>query len=225
MVSPEPTPGQQRDPAATAGAGPGAEAPGRGLRRASGQGSQPRSPWTRHDSAVVHANPWFRVERDTVTRPDGAAGEYYVVRSSPAVFVVACDPVGRVALVALHRYTVDTPSLEVPAGSVDPGERPLDAARRELAEETGLSATSWRQVGLLHPANGLLAEDDYVFVASELTEQAADGGNRAQAAEGITEVRFVGLGEALAMGCSGEITDGQTVAALALAAVDRGLLR
>ena len=174
--------------------------------------------WGRHASRVVHANPWFRVRADDVTRPDGRPGSYFVVETSPAAFVVALDVGGRVALVRLHRYTVDEPSLEVPAGSVEPGEEPLAAAQRELAEEAGLVASGWRPLGLLHPANGLLAEDDHVFLATGL----ADAGGHDQAAEGITETLWMPLGDALRLAREGGITDGQTVAALALAAVEVG---
>ncbi|MHB8506564.1 MAG: NUDIX domain-containing protein [Acidimicrobiales bacterium] len=176
--------------------------------------SEARGPWVRHAREVVHTNPWYRVVRDEVTRPDGTPGEYYTVVNEPAVFVVALDDRDRVALVRLYRYTVGRWSLEVPAGRTD-GEDPLTAARRELAEEAGLAAGSWEHLGLLHPANGLLAEDNHVFLARDL---AGAGVDRAElVAEGISSIELVARPRAWDLVRDGSITDGQTVAALALA--------
>ncbi len=177
-------------------------------------GGERRGPWVRHDSEVVHVNPWYSVRRDRVTRPDGTPGEYFTVVNEPAVFVVAVDGDDRVVLVRLYRYTSGTWSLEVPAGRTD-GEDPLAAARRELAEEAGLAASTWRHLGVLHPANGLLAEDNHVFLATGLSDVGLD---RAEmAAEGIDQVRRVPRPEAWGLVGDATITDTQTVAALALA--------
>lgn len=172
-----------------------------------------RGPWVRLTSSVVHTNPWYSVRRDEVIRPDGSPGDYFTVESSPASFVVAFDDRGRIALVRLYRYTVDRWSLEVPAGSCESGETPLSAAQRELAEETGFAASRWAPLGVFFPANGLLREENHVFVARGLSHIGGDQ----QAAEGIDEVRFVTIDEAWALVTKGEISDAQTVTALALA--------
>ncbi len=181
--------------------------------------SEARGPWLRHGSEVVHTNPWYRVVRDEVSRPDGSAGEYYTVVNQPAVFVVAVDDRDRVALVRLYRYTVGRWSLEVPAGRTD-GEDPLAAARRELAEETGLAAASWEHLGLLHPANGLLDEDNHVFLARDLTDAGVEEAELAS--EGITAIELVARDRAWGLVRDGSITDSQTVAALALAELALG---
>lgn len=182
-------------------------------------GGERRGPWVRHTREVVHANPWYRVERDAVTRPDGRPGEYFTVVSEPAVFVVAADDDDRIVLVRLYRYTVGRWSLEVPAGRTD-GEDPLLAAQRELAEETGLHATRWQHLGMLHPANGLLAEDNHVYLATGLSDAGVDQAELT--AEGIAEIRWVSRQDAWALVGDGTITDGQTVAALALAGLVLG---
>lgn len=135
------------------------------------------------------------------------------------MFVVAFDDKGRMPLVRLYRYTVGRISLEVPAGSCEPGEEPLAAAKRELAEETGLAASQWDPLGVLFPANGLLREENYVFAARGL----ADTGSDERAAEGIDEVVMVSAEEAWALVADGTITDSQTVAALALATLARAI--
>jgi ADP-ribose pyrophosphatase len=174
--------------------------------------------WRTHGSRVVYENAWIRVREDEVTKPDGARGIYGVVETTaPSVFIVALTEAGEILLVGLERYTTGRPSLEIPAGNSD-GEEPLDAARRELREETGHVAESWELAGRLEAMNGICTEVQHVFLARGLTHA---GGDR-RAEEGITEVRAVPLGEAFAMIARGEITDGQTVSSLALAALRLG---
>lgn len=182
-------------------------------------GGERRGPWVRHSREIVHVNPWYRVERDEVTRPDGRPGEYFTVVNEPAVFIVATDERDRIVLVRLYRYSVGAWSLEVPAGRTD-GEDPLVAARRELAEEAGVHAAHWRHLGMLHPANGLLAEDNHVYLATGLSDAGIDQAELT--AEGIAEIRWVSRREAWALVKDGTITDGQTVAALALAGLVLG---
>lgn len=176
--------------------------------------AESRGPWVRHSSEVVHANPWYSVVRDVVTRPDGTPGEYFTVVNQPAVFVVAVDDRDRMVLVRLYRYTIGRWSLEVPAGRTD-GEDPLVAARRELAEEAGLRAGRWDHAGVLYPANGLLDEENHVFVARDLEDAGLDRSELE--AEGIDAVEWVDRHSVWDLVRSGEITDSQTVAALALA--------
>ena len=174
---------------------------------------QRRGPWVQLSSSVVHTNPWYSVRRDEVLRPDGTPGDYFTVESSPASFVVAFDDNKRLALVRVYRYTVERWSLEVPAGSCEPGESPLAAATRELGEETGFRASDWAPLGLLYPANGLLREENHVFAARGLSQTGTDD----RAGEGIDDVRFVTVEQAWGLVAKGEISDTQSVAALGLA--------
>ncbi len=144
----------------------------------------------------------------------------------PAVFVVALTDADEVVLVTVDRHTVG-PSVEVPAGGTD-GEDPLVAARRELAEETGLAAGTWRRVGEVTALNGICRAPEVVYLATDLrcaggpaTSDDADRSGE-QVAEGISAVSRVPVAEALAMIRRGEITDGETVAALMLALLELG---
>ncbi|NNH06636.1 NUDIX hydrolase [Cellulomonas fimi] len=180
--------------------------------------------WTTTGSRVVYENPWIRVREDAVVRPDGSPGVYGVVElRQPAVFVVALTDDDEVVLVSQRRYTTGEVSVEVPAGGTD-GEDPLVAARRELAEETGLVAREWTEVGRMDALNGIAAAPEHVFVARGLSAVAGDVGTHGQAEEGIDAVRTVPFAEVLRMVADGTIRDGETVAALAYAALHLGRL-
>ncbi|GAA2176348.1 NUDIX domain-containing protein [Agrococcus versicolor] len=181
----------------------------------------PDTGWTTLASREVYANRWLRLREDDVIRPDGGEGIYGVVEVlQPAVFVVALTEDDEVVLVDLFRYTTGRWSTEVPAGSTD-GEDALVAARRELAEETGLVADDWVEVGGMSSLNGICDAPEHVFLARGL--HAVDGGAAAtQAEEGIARVRRVPFAEVLRMVARGEIGDAETLAALLHVAVHLG---
>ncbi|QKE84266.1 NUDIX hydrolase [Arthrobacter sp. NEB 688] len=184
--------------------------------------------WPVTASRTVYANPWIEVVEDDVVRPDGSAGIYGVVRlRQPAVFVVALTDADEVVLVTVDRHTTG-PSVEVPAGGSD-GPDTLAGARRELAEETGLRAEHWREVGRMDALNGICLAPEVVYLATGLSPVApSDGADGArdeaaeQEAEGISAVRTVPWPEVMAMVADGRIRDGETVAALMFAALALG---
>lgn len=178
--------------------------------------------WRVTSSRTAYENPWLRVREDLVIRPDGSDGLYGVVQlTGEAVFVVALTDDDEVVLVQLYRYPTRVVSLEIPSGGTGPDE-PLAAARRELREETGITAREWTALGTLDPMNGIADVRHHVFLARGLTREVTDDTRHEQVLEGITDVRLVRWGRVLGMLAAGEITDADTASALLLAAVHLG---
>jgi 8-oxo-dGTP pyrophosphatase MutT (NUDIX family) len=167
------------------------------------------NPWTVLSSKVVYDNPWISVREDAVIHPNGEPGIYGVVHyKNRAVGVLAIEE-GEIYLVGQYRYPLGRYSWEIPEGGCPEGEEPLDAARRELEEETGLRAASWRRLGEAHLSNSVSDEQAIWFLATELTQ----GQTSPEGSEQL-RVRRVPLGEALRMALAGEITDSVSLLAI-----------
>ncbi|WP_022882007.1 NUDIX domain-containing protein [Gryllotalpicola ginsengisoli] len=174
--------------------------------------------WQTLSTRTAYQNPWIRVREDQVVHPDGTETIYGVIELRPAVFIVAVDEHDQVALIEIDRYTVGR-SIEIPGGGGD-GQDPLEAARRELLEETGLEAEEWVRIGQVRALNGAADAPEHVFLARRLRE--ASDASVTQSEEGISAVWFVPFDEVVRMIGDGRITDNETIAALALAGVRLG---
>lgn len=163
-------------------------------------------PWERRTRRTVYENPWIEVWHDDVVRPDGTDGIYGVVHPRfLAVGIVPLTGQGEVVLVGQYRYTLDRYSWEIPEGGVPLGEDELAGARRELAEETGYEASTWRLMLRHSLTNSISDERGVVFLATGLTS----GRARPEPTEDIT-VKVVPLARALEMVDEGEIHDAVT---------------
>jgi 8-oxo-dGTP pyrophosphatase MutT (NUDIX family) len=177
------------------------------------------NPWTRLSRRVAYENPWIAVWHDEVVRPDGEPGIYGVVHyRNRAVGVVALDERDHVLMVGQYRYTLDLYSWELPEGGAAPDEQPLEAAQRELLEETGCSAASWVELLHAHLSNSVSDEQAVIYLARGLTQGVAspEGTERLQ-------VRRVPFAEALGMVLRGEITDAMSVMGIQRLALRRAL--
>ena len=126
-----------------------------------------------------------------------------------AVAIIPLDDEQNVWLVGQQRYTLGEWSWELPMGGAPLQERPLEAAKRELKEETGLSAEHWTEIMQLHPSNSITDEIGFVYLAEGLTA----GETGFEETEDL-EIRKLPLIDALTMVREGNITDAISVAAL-----------
>lgn len=169
-----------------------------------------RGPLTIHAEQPVFGNPWLLVVNYHVSTPAEREFTYTVVHFRRwATGVVPLHDDGTVTLVGQHRFALDLYSWEIPEGGADEEEQPLNAAKRELAEEAGLAGAEWREIMQMHLSNSVTDEHAYIYLATGLTPAEAE----ADDTEEIT-VKRVPFAEALAMVDAGEITDSITVAAL-----------
>lgn len=175
-------------------------------------------PWERLSRRTVYENDWIELWHDEVVRPDGAPGVYGVVHPrSHAVGIVAIDDEGRVALVSQHRYPLDERTWELPEGGVPLDEDPLAGARRELSEETGATAATWRVLCRFVLQDSFSDERGTLFLATGITIGRSDP----DGTEDI-EVRWTPFEEALAMMGDGTIDDAISQLGLLRAARELG---
>ncbi len=171
--------------------------------------------WVTLRSKILFKNPWIKVRKDNVIRPNGKKGVYTVVETCPGVFTVAITKDKKVLMVKIMRYTNSIESWELPAGGIDKGQTPLQAAKRELLEETGHKARKWTRVGHYHEINGICENILRSFIAEDLV----DTGKHEQDEEGIIETGRFTFKEIFKMIDKGVITDGETICALTQVAI------
>jgi 8-oxo-dGTP pyrophosphatase MutT (NUDIX family) len=152
------------------------------------------------------------VEHHKVINPAGNPGIYGKVHyKNTAISIVAVDSEGYTYLVGQYRYTLNAYSWEVPEGgcSIESGESTLEAAKRELLEETGLIATKWTEIGEVYLSNSVSDERAVMYVAQNLSQQQACPEETEQ-----LKIRRIPLTEAIEMAQNGQITDALSVLTL-----------
>jgi uncharacterized protein len=162
---------------------------------------------------LVASSPWRSLLRDRLRRADTGERDYLYLAVPRAVFVVAVTPGGELLLVRQYRHPVRDWTLEVPAGSLEDGESPLEAGRRELAEEVGGHGGDWRHLGTFFSSSAHLGLRSDAFLATGV----AVGVARPDAGEDIEVVRLP-VEEALRRAREGRMVEGQTALCLLLAA-------
>lgn len=160
---------------------------------------------------IVFQGRKFQVVVRDETQPDGQALRREFVAHPGAVVILPFVDDDHVCLLRNYRFAIEETLWELPAGTLEVGEPPAEAAVRELAEETGYQARRWQKLREFYPSPGVLAEQMHLYVAHDL----APGPQQLEAEEQI-EVHVVRWSTALSWALDGTIRDGKTLVALLL---------
>jgi len=154
----------------------------------------------------------FNIRRDRVRYQSGAVVSLDIVEHAGAVTILPVDADGRILFIRQYRHAAGKEMLELPAGTLDPGESPLDCARREIREETGFAAQELIEIGEFFLAPGYSTEYMYVYLATGLYPDALQGDE-----DEFISLEPIPITRAYEMALVGELQDGKSLAALLLA--------
>jgi 8-oxo-dGTP pyrophosphatase MutT (NUDIX family) len=172
--------------------------------------NQEENPWKTLSSKSVYENPWIQLTEFDVVNPGGGLGIYGKVHfKNMAVGVMVLDAQRNTYLVGQFRYTLDEYSWEIPEGGGPVGTDPLDSAKRELLEETGLVAQNWELLLEMHLSNSVSDELAILYLATELTQFESEPEETEQ-----LQIKKLPFDEAYQMVLDGEIKDSMSVAAI-----------
>jgi ADP-ribose pyrophosphatase len=163
-------------------------------------------------SKTVYRGPVFTVTTDHVQEPGGVRARRDIIHHSGSVVVLAVDDSGktpRVLLERQYRHAAGDYLWELPAGRIDPGEKELKAAQRELLEETGYTASKWRRILKFYASPGFVAETMAVYLATGLKKGPAQ-----PEADELIYQRMVPLPTAVRMVIGGTIRDSKTISSV-----------
>ena len=176
---------------------------------------QTENPWETLAVKNIYENPWISVTEHEVINPGGGKGIYGKVHfKSLAIGILAIDGEGNTWLVGQYRYPLDQYSWEIPEGGGEHGTDPLESAKRELQEETGLTAGTWSEMQRIHLSNSVSDELGIIYLAKDLSY----GKSSPEETEKLA-IRKLPLKDAFEMVMNGEITDSLSVAAILKAKV------
>ena len=169
-----------------------------------------KNPWVINGEKNIYSNPWISVTEYAVTNPGGGNGIYGKVHfKNIAVGVIVLDESRNTYLVGQFRFVTDRYSWEIAEGGCPEGADPLESAKRELLEETGLKAADWQLLLNMHLSNSVSDEWAMVFLATGLTQHEAEP----EETEQLT-IKKLPFEEAWQMVENGTITDSMSVAAI-----------
>ena len=169
-----------------------------------------KNPWTTLHSKTIYDNKWITLTEDDVINPKGGAGIYGKVHfKNIAIGIIALDDQERLWLVGQYRYTLNAYSWEIPEGGSPYEENPLEGAKRELKEETGLIARQWQELFRMHLSNSVSDELAIVYLATNLAEGEAEPEDTEE-----LQLQKVSIDKAYEMVETGVITDSISVAAI-----------
>jgi ADP-ribose pyrophosphatase len=169
--------------------------------------------WDILNSKIVHKNEYFSVVAEDFRLSSGGIGKYYIVRSPDFVAIIPVED-GHIYFEKMDRYVLRKRLIEIPMGGIEEGETPLAAAKRELKEETGITAKKYRKLGYLDASKGRSDQKGIVFVAEDLSfgKQQLDLVESESGLE-MFKVKISDIPELIRRG---KITDSHTLASLSL---------
>ena len=168
-----------------------------------------KNPWRILSQKNIYDNNWINITEFDVINPNGGKGIYGKVHfKNLAIGIVPLDENYNTYLVGQYRFTINEYSWEIPEGGCI-NESPLDAAQRELLEETGLKAEIWQQIIEMHLSNSVTDEHCFVFVAKSLSQHKA----MPEATEKL-RVKKLSFDEVYNMIMQGEIKDALSITAI-----------
>nr|WKN38771.1 NUDIX hydrolase [Tunicatimonas sp. TK19036] len=169
-----------------------------------------RNPWQTLHRQQIYDNPWIQVYEDQVINPRGGEGIYGKVSfKNLAIGIVPVDDELHTWLVGQYRYTLDEYSWEIPMGGGSKEDGALESAKRELKEETGLTAARWDNIMRIHTSNSVTDEEGFIFLAQELTP----GETEFDETEDL-QIKRLPLKEAYQLVMDNKITDAISIAGL-----------
>lgn len=181
-----------------------------------------KNPWQTLTTKVVYDNPWISVSHREVITPGGSNGIYGVVHfKNTAIGIIPLDGDYNTWLVGQYRYTLEEYSWEIPEGGGPKDSPPLDSAKRELAEETGITAKTWTKIMELHTSNSVTDEYGIIYVAQGLSYGEAEPEDTED-----LKVKKLPFSDVVEMVMRGEITDALAISAILKTKlmIDRGIL-
>lgn len=161
---------------------------------------------------VVFQGKKFSVEQSSLELPNGRTTTFEAVRHPGAVVIVPCTADGELLMIRQYRHALRATILELPAGTLEPGEAPAACAAREIIEEVGQKAGALVELGILFPAPGFCDEKQFLFFASDLTPAYAPADD-----DEVIEVVSMTLAAVMDSISSGELCDAKSIAAIARA--------
>ena len=168
------------------------------------------NPWQITSEKAIYSNPWISVTEYQVINPSGNPGIYGKLHyKNLAIGVLPLDEDMNTYLVGQYRFVLNQYSWEMPEGGGPEGTDPLESAKRELLEETGLKATKWTEIQRLHLSNSVSDELSIIYLARDLAQFEAEPEDTEQLI-----IKKIPFAQMYKMVCNGEITDAMTVAAV-----------